>query len=377
MGLFNFIYKLTIIFSNKKKLKVFIILALVIILIFAWSRGAFAYSSYSTPEQSQALTNYQLALQESFISYMKYLYRFHDNPSYSTLFDEICSNLYKYNVFVSPGNYDQDYAIFEIFIYQQVPSNNADIFTQQGEWSVGINSGTAYPCMIGNVQALGYYKIIQAGGNRQTPVKVSSNYTFHLPDACYLVRSVYIDEFLGDLGYYGQINNTTYNTSDEELQQIASSGFSDIVDATNDVNNTLSDVNSSVQDVNESVIDMIETIVDPYVNVSSQQLPTDNTTDPTSTGLNSIFTMIQTAFTGAPTSVTFPIPFTNTSFTIEPYYIENSMRKGGLATMVNVIHLYWYYRIYSFIFLKYVELLEHLKEGEFEETIGNIKKEVL
>lgn len=49
----------------------------------------------------------------------------------------------------------------------------------------------------------------------------------------------------------------------------------------------------------------------------------------------------------------------------------------GLGTLVTIIEAYWWYRISSFIFMKYVDILTALKEGELEETVGNIKKEVL
>lgn len=49
----------------------------------------------------------------------------------------------------------------------------------------------------------------------------------------------------------------------------------------------------------------------------------------------------------------------------------------GLGALVSLIEAYWWYRIGSFIFKKYVDILTALKEGELEETVGNIKKEVL
>lgn len=379
MGLFNFIYKLTNILSNKKKMRIFLIIAIAIVLVFCWSRGAFAYSSYSTPEDAQALANYQLLLQESMITHLRYLYQSRPSGFDETVFKDLCDKLYYFNVFVSPGNYSGNPAstIYEVFTYNMSSSNNADIFTTQGEWSIGITSGTAYPCMIGNVTANHFYKVVQGGGGRTTPLYVQPNYVFHLPDACYLIRSTYIDEFLNEMGYSNKLNTTTYNTHDQETAALISSGFANEVNAVNNATTAINDVNSSVEDVNQSVMDMINTIVDPYVNVSQEQLPQSNVQDTTEDGLNNIFLIIKDAFTGTPQSVSFPIPFTDKSFTIEPGFTENSMKKGGLNAMVSVIHLYWYYRIYSFIFLKYVELLEKLKEGEFEETVGNIKKEVL
>lgn len=49
----------------------------------------------------------------------------------------------------------------------------------------------------------------------------------------------------------------------------------------------------------------------------------------------------------------------------------------GLGALVTLIEAYWWYRISSHIFQKYVDILTALKEGELEQTVGNIKKEVL
>ena len=216
MDFFNFIYKLTNILSNKRKIKVFVIIALIILLLFCWSRGAFAYSSPSTPEDAQALVNYQLLLQESMISHLRYLYQSRPSGFNETTFRDLCDKLYYFYVFVSPGNYsgNPSNTIYEVFTYNMASSNNADIFTTPGEWSIGITSGTAYPCMIGDVKANHFYKVVQGGGGRTTPIYVQSDYTFHLPDSCYLVRSTYIDEFLNEMGYSNKLNTTTYKTHD-------------------------------------------------------------------------------------------------------------------------------------------------------------------
>ena len=325
MGLFNFFYKLTNILSNKRKLRVFIIIVLIFIIIFCWSRGAFAYSSSSTPEDAQALSNYQLLLQESMITHLRYLYQ--DRPSGfdESVFRDLCNKLYFFNVFVSPGNYSGNpgNTLFEVFTYSMTNTNTADIFTTQGEWSIGITSGTAYPCMIGDITANHFYKVVQGGGGRATPLYVQSNYLFHLPDACYLIRSTYIDEFLNEMGYSNRLNTTTYKTHDEETSALISSGFSKQVNAINQANtainnvnnsvqnvdNSVQDVNQSVQDVNQSVQEMIDTIVAPYVNVTQEQLPTQEVNDTTQDPLNSLFDYIKDAFTGEPKGFTIPLPF--------------------------------------------------------------------
>lgn len=97
MGLFNFIYKLTIIFSNKKKLKVFIALALVIMLVFVWSKGVFA----STPTDDIAIQNYQLLLQENFISYLRSIYQYRPSNWNQSNFNQLVSRLILHQVYIS------------------------------------------------------------------------------------------------------------------------------------------------------------------------------------------------------------------------------------------------------------------------------------
>lgn len=379
MGLFNFIYKLTNILSNKRKLRIFFIIAIVVILVLCWSRGSFA----ATPEESQALSNYQLLLQESCFNYLTYLYRsgFYDNTKLMELANRIKSN----NVYITTSvNSDVQFLIYTYKI--NVSTNNGayntpNDFTIEGSWELGVMSGgvvsgTEYPCKLADFQGNVY--VISRENVGASNVISSPTWThFYLPDSCYCVRSTKINDFLNLVNAYNEVP-TTYNTSDEELQALTQAGFQNEVNAVNNATSAINDVNSSVEDVNQSVMDMIDTIVDPYVNVSQEQLPESNVQDESFTeGVDNLFLYIKNAFTGTPQSVSFPIPFTDKSFTIEPGFTENSMRKGGLSAMVSVIHLYWYYRIYSFIFLKYVELLEKLKEGEFEQTVGNIKKEVL
>lgn len=319
MGLFNFIYKLTNILSNKRKIKVFIIVLLVILLLFCWSRGSFA----ATPEEAQALSNYQLLLQDSCFSYLTYLYK--TNKADVQKLYNFAAGIRNKNVYITTSV--QDDTQFLIYTYQiNVTGNGAayntvDDFTIDGSWELGVLdggvvSGTEYPCKLADFQGNVYNLKRESVGASN----VLSNATwthFYLPDPCYCVRSSSINEFLELLNVYSELP-TTYNTSDEELQALTQAGFQNQVNAINNATTAINDVNSSVEDVNQSVMDMIDTIVDPYVNLSQQQLPENNVQDPTTDGLDNIFTIIKEAFTGTPQSVSFPIPFTDKSFTIEP-----------------------------------------------------------
>lgn len=62
------------------------------------------------------------------------------------------------------------------------------------------------------------------------------------------------------------------------------------------------------------------------VDVADSQLVTDSTQDITQDGYNNIFEMIRSAFTGSPTAITFPIPFVNQSFTLQPDFLSHYLQ---------------------------------------------------
>ncbi len=62
------------------------------------------------------------------------------------------------------------------------------------------------------------------------------------------------------------------------------------------------------------------------VDVADSQLVTDSTQDITQDGYNNIFEMIRTAFTGTPTAITFPIPFVDKSFTLQPDFLSHYLQ---------------------------------------------------
>lgn len=125
---------------------------------------------------------------------------------------------------------------------------------------------------------------------------------------------------------------------------------------------------------NTQIID--NTLTDSNIDINDGQLVTDNTEDITEDGFDNIFEMIRTAFTGTPQSITFPIPFLDTNFTLQPNFLTNMLQSGGLGFMVTLVNAYWYFIISRFILKKIHFIIEGLKEGEFEQTTGNIKTEV-
>ena len=364
------------IFSNKKRLKIFIVIGLIFLFIFACSHGVFAYTTDATPTDAEALMNYQLALQESMISHLRYLYQSKPSGFSESTFKDLCDKLYYFNVFVSPGNYqgNPNSTIYEVFTYNMASSNNADIFTTPGEWSVGITSGTAYPCMIGDVVANHFYKVVQGGGNRTTPVYVQANYTFHLPDACYLVRSTYIDEFLTEMGYYNKLHPTTYSTSDQELQAITRSGFNNL---NNSINNQTSQMTNSINDASTSITNSVDnlnnTITDTTTDDSQVQLAHDNNQDLTNGFFTGLYNSIEDAFTdNGYKYVQFPIPFTNKSITWSSSYVLNNIKRNSkFSVLVSLAESVWWFGLGYFVLLDIYKKINAIKSGD----LTNIENE--
>lgn len=320
MGLFNFIYKLTNILSNKRKIKVFVIIAIIILILFCWSRGAFAVEP--TPEENNALMNYQLQMQNAALSYLEFLKN--GNRLDNATFNQFLRYLPEYNIYISTSQSDN--AQFLIYLYLTNVDggrhyNDIASFTIDGTWSVGydlqtgVYSGIQYPCKFAQFEGW-CYRINRNGvsGLQTMEAPVWTN-DFYLPDACFMVRSTKVQEFLEEYNAFNQLP-TTYQTHDAETEAAISSGLTNTVNAVNNMNSTLQDVNSSVEDVNESVQDVntsvmqaIEEITDPYVNVTQQQLPSQEVTDGTAEPLNTLFDYIKNAFTGEPTGFSLPLPF--------------------------------------------------------------------
>lgn len=125
---------------------------------------------------------------------------------------------------------------------------------------------------------------------------------------------------------------------------------------------------------NTQIID--NTLTNSDISVEDNQLVTDNTQDITQDGYNNIFEMIRTAFTGSPSAITFPIPFVNQSFTLQPDFLSHYLQVGGLGFFVTLMSAYWYFVVSRYIVKRIYVIIENLKSGELEQTTGNIKTEV-
>lgn len=222
MGLFNFLYKLSMIFTNKKRLKFFIVASFVILIIFACSRGVFA--AEPTPEETQALTYYQLVLQENVIDYLKLMYQTKPNGFDNSAFNTLVTAMTYHNFWVDIPTGDPNCMATLYFYNAGTTDNNPNIFNVEGTWSIGLNSGTEYNCLLGNITPRYACRVMLTGGGRTTPIFNDSPTSHYMPSAFYMVRSTYVNEFLEEMGKLSSLN-TTYSTNDDELQAITSARF--------------------------------------------------------------------------------------------------------------------------------------------------------
>lgn len=151
----------------------------------------------------------------------------------------------------------------------------------------------------------------------------------------------------------------------------------DIINSTDTITDSISDSTDSINNaISDSTDTINDSITDSNINVNNNQLVTDNTQDITKDGYNNIFEMIRTSFTGSPSAITFPIPFVNQSFTLQPDFLSHYLQVGGLGFFVTLMSAYWYFVVSRYIVKKIYAIIENLKSGELEQTTGNIKTEV-
>ena len=368
MGFFNFLYKLTNIFSNKRKLKVFIILSLILILVFCWSRGCFA----ATPQEAQALTNYQLKLQESCFNYISYLYRsgFYDSSKLMELANRLKSN----NVYVTTSvNSDVQFLIYTYKINVSSGSgayNTVDDFTIDGSWELGVMSGgvvsgTEYPCKLADFQG-NVYTIKRENVGTANVISSPTWTHFYLPDSCYCVRSTSVNEFLDLVNAYSELP-TTYNTSDAELQAITQQGFDDVTLKIQQQTNTMTNsINNASTSITNSVDNLTNTITDTTTDDNQVQFAQDNNQDLTSGFFTNLFNSFKNAFTNNNiVGVEFNIPFTNSSFTFSNRYVRSLVEQNeSFQPIVVLATAFWWFALGYYVILDIYKKINAIKSGD-------------
>lgn len=363
MGLFNFLYKLTNIFSNKRKLKVFIILGIILFIVFSWSSGVFATS----PTDADALTNYQLALQQAIFSQLTDMVKMGQFiPSNNTNF---INNIKENFVYLQPSVNENAQMI--IHLYRLNRNDNGTIrntpqdFTIDGSWSVtntGTTASTEYQCKL--AQFWGPSSVYYYG--RPPTITTPQFISFYLPDACFCVRSTAINDFLSACNEVSELP-PTYNTSDAELQAITRSGF-------NNLNNTLqtqtqtmtNSINSASTSITNSVDNLTNTIEDTTTDDSQVEFAEDNNQDITSGFFTGLYDSFENAFVNTDYKfVSFPIPFTGKVITFSSSYVLNNIKRNEkFSVLVTLAESFWWFALGYFVILDIYKKINAIKSGD-------------
>lgn len=141
----------------------------------------------------------------------------------------------------------------------------------------------------------------------------------------------------------------------------------------------LSAINDNISNVDNSVQELKDTITDPTVDSGASDLPSTNVNDPTQTGIDNIFDSIYNAFcTGTAQDIVFPVPFTNKSITLSPYYVRDMLNNNGAGWVYTLIQAFWGYLIGRFIVYDVMKKISKIKSGNIEELeTNNIKGDML
>ena len=370
MGYFNFFYKLSMILSNKKRFKIFIVIGLICLFIFACSRGVFAAV---TPEDTNALMNYQLQMQKSMIDYVKFMYQTNVTGFNKTDADKLLESLLYNYCWVEPSN--SSYGIFNVFIYSpNTGANNMVNFNTEGTWSIDVDEGTQYPCMLSNITIKHMYTIYNVWNvNNPTPKRYDISTSYLIPEGFFLVRSNAINDFLAEKGKFSTLT-PTYATSDEELQAITRSGFQDlnsnIQQQTQQMTNTINNASTSITN---SVDNLNNTITDTTTDDSQVELAQDNNQDLTNGFFTGLYNSIEDAFTDTSYKyINFPIPFTNKNITFSSSYVLNNIKRNSkFSVLVSLAESVWWFGLGYFVLLDIYKKINAIKSGD----LTNIENE--
>lgn len=354
MDLFNFLYKLSNIFTNKRRLKFFIVLGLIIVFVFVLHSKGFC----STSQDDETLMLYQLQLQENFIQYMRRLYQNKPNGFDQSAFNNICTRLLYYQTYVTIPTGDTN-CLYWVYFYEPNNSvNNPNIFNIDGTFSVGLNSGTEIDCKLGNITCAWSGRVYQSGGGRTTPIYSTTSTSTYIPSAMYMVRSTYITEFLEDIGYFPSLA-TTFSTNDEELQAINQQGFEDVT--------------SGLSDVNDSINNVENTLTDTATDDNQVAFVSESNEDITSGIFTYIYNQLKNSLSSQSAfAFQLTIPFTNKSFTISNNYLRNNFQNNSLmGSLPSLIERFWWFVLGIYIAKDIYKKINKIKSGD----LTNIENE--
>ena len=144
-------------------------------------------------------------------------------------------------------------------------------------------------------------------------------------------------------------------------------------------NNQLGDVITGQQDTTSAINDLNDNITDDTITSGASDLPSISVNDPSQNGIDNIFQSIYNAFcTGQAQDIVFPIPFTNKSITLSPYYVRDMLTNNGATWVYTLIQAFWGYLIGRFIVSDISKKINKIKSGNIENVENeNIKEEML
>lgn len=168
---------------------------------------------------------------------------------------------------------------------------------------------------------------------------------------------------------YYELGSYTMNLTTEEQEQINEDSNKQV----------LSDISNNQKETTQAIENLENTITNTNVNFNDIDLPTDDSEDITSNGVNNIFSSFYNAFcSGEPQNIVFPIPYTNKSITIEPNYLRDMLSNNGASWVISFIEAFWWYIISRYIIKDILDKINKIKSGNIEKIENsNIKGDML
>lgn len=324
-----------------------ILVFFLILFIFISSSSVFGFTQQSTDLNNNSAT-YIISKYEAICSdFVLKLSRYKGK-------DDVCDQIIDYLVggrfdyYLSYSNRSSDgvsypaQSILRVYFYY-TPSNLSDLVTDYnlGYYNVQTqcvkNTPTYYSYYTLTTNGNGSVTFTLDGDHKDNPI---SSRMFVQPYILYGYRSPYVNSWLID-------------QSDTSAKDIAS--------AVKELNDNLTNTETSAADDD---------------NISSGIDFDTGTTDITQGGFNSIFNKFYNGISENPRNIVVPIPFANTSFSIDPNWTSNAL--GSNSWIITTINSLWYCLVGLYIYKDVQKLIEKVQNGSIANSSDtNIKTDML
>ena len=328
--------------SNFKK-----ILFILFILIFCCGTVVFGFTEQSTSLNNNSATYISVKYEAICSDLVTKLNRYKGK-------DDVCDEIINYlnggrfDYYLAYSNRAKDgvsypaQSILRVYFYY-TPSNLTDVST---DYNLGYYN-VQTQCVRNDPSYYSYYTLTTNGNGSVTftfdgahnnnPI---SSKSFVQPYILYGYRSPYINSWLID-------------QSDTSAKDIAS--------AVQELNDNLTNTNPSSAD-DDTISDGIDFDT--------------GTQDTTAGGFNSIFNKFYNGISETPRQIVVPIPYANTSFTIDPNWTANAL--GANSWIVTTINSLWFCLVGLYIYKDIQKLIEKIQNGSIATSSDtNIKTEML